>query len=116
MLILKHISEKVWCECFQIRANLIPKDKGLELYTRASEAGSLSFTRVYTNPSYLESYTLVITPWILPTYANYRVKSPAPDPTHAVVNTKSARLVWITFVRPFIYQCVHGIIISRDYR
>lgn len=111
MLILKHISEKVWCECFQIWAGLIPKDEALELYTRSSEARSLSFTRAYTNPSYLKSYTLVATPWTLPTDANYRVKTPPPDPTHAIMNTKDARLVGITCVRPFIYQRIHRILI-----
>jgi hypothetical protein len=94
MLIFKYMSGKVWCEFLQVWAGLIQKDEALDLYKRSSEPSILSFTftRLYANPIYLTSYILVATPWTLPTDANYRVKTPPPDPTHTILNTKMPAL------------------------
>ena len=112
MLIFKHMSEKAWCAFLQVRASLFQKDEVLEGYKRSSEVTrSPGFTGgAYTDPIYLTSYVLGARIWTLPTDANYRVKTPAPDPTHTIMNTKLARLVGITHVRPFIYQ---GILVCQ---
>src|ERR1022692_4803661 len=112
MLIFKHMFEKVRCAFFQLWAGLFQKDEALERYKRSSEvARSFGFTGgTYTNPIYLMSYILGTLIWTLPTDANYRVKTPAPDPTHTIMNTKLARLVGITHVRRFIYQ---GILVCQ---
>jgi hypothetical protein len=118
MLIFKHISEKVWRKFLKVWAFLIQKDEPVERYKRSSEAlapvealrgkpyraRGLTLRGVYTNPIYLTSYILRARIWTLPTDANYRVKTIAPDLTHTIMNTKNAGLVRITFVGPFVHQ------------
>jgi hypothetical protein len=118
MLIFKHMSEKGWCEFPKVWAFPIQKDEAVERYERSSEAFApvealhakpyrargFTLRGVYTNPIYLTSYILGARIRTLPTDANYRVKTIAPNLTHTIMNTKNAGLVRITFVGPFVHQ------------
>src|ERR1035438_1853853 len=118
MLFLKHTLEQLWCFFIQVRACLLPKAEALERYPRSSELPAVPSPHigrndprcgVYTNPIYLKGYTLGALVWPLPADANYRIKRPAPDPTHTIMNAENARLIGITTVGPFVYQRIQRV-------
>lgn len=108
VLLFKHMVEKLWCVFPQGWTLVTPKKEALEFYKGSSKTLTrlLSFMRSQPNPIYLVGYPFVAFPGIFAANAYYRVKRPAPNLTHAIVNAKDARLVGITVVGPLVYQRV----------
>jgi hypothetical protein len=102
LLILEHMLEKTWCERLEVRASFIQKYELLEFY-KWSSAASLRFRWPYTDPIDFTRYTLVAAIRSRPANTNYRVITPAPVTSHAIVTTKHSRLTGITPVGSLVH-------------
>ena len=79
----------------------------MEFENRVASLGNANSIGIKANPIDLERHIGVLWPWAFPADPNYRIEIEAPDTAHTIVATEGAFRVWISSVRPFVYERVH---------